>query len=79
MLQALGLHYRLIELCAGTWDSRERKPTIWKCGAPGLGRYLEISSCTNFELFQAHRANIRFRRTAGEKPEYVHILNGSGY
>jgi seryl-tRNA synthetase len=45
---------------------------------PSYGRYVEISSCSNFEAFQARRANIRFRRTEGGKPEYVHTLNGSG-
>jgi seryl-tRNA synthetase len=48
---------------------------IW---APGVGKYLEVSSCSNFESFQARRANIRFKRGQGEKPEFVHVLNGSG-
>jgi seryl-tRNA synthetase len=78
VLQALGLHYRVIELCAGDMGFKGAKAYDLEVWAPGVGRYLEISSCTNFEAFQARRANIRFRRTAGEKPEYVHILNGSG-
>jgi seryl-tRNA synthetase len=45
---------------------------------PSYGRYVEISSCSNFEDFQARRANIRFRREKGAKPEFVHTLNGSG-
>ena len=45
---------------------------------PGLNTYKEISSCSNFEAFQARRAAIRFRRAEGEKPEFVHTLNGSG-
>ena len=45
---------------------------------PSYGRYVEISSCSNFEDFQARRANIRFRRDAKSKPEFVHTLNGSG-
>ena len=45
---------------------------------PSYGRYVEISSCSNFEEFQARRANIRFRRDAKSKPEFVHTLNGSG-
>ena len=45
---------------------------------PSYGRYVEISSCSNFEAFQARRANIRFRRTPTSRPEYVHTLNGSG-
>lgn len=78
VLQALGLHYRVIELCAGDMGFKGAKAYDLEVWAPGVGRYLEISSCTNFEAFQARRANIRFRRTAGEKPEYVHVLNGSG-
>jgi seryl-tRNA synthetase len=78
VLQALGLHYRVIELCAGDMGFKGAKAYDLEVWAPGVGRYLEISSCTNFEAFQARRANIRFRRTAGEKPEFVHILNGSG-
>jgi seryl-tRNA synthetase len=45
---------------------------------PSYGRYVEISSCSNFESYQARRANIRFRREQGSKPEFVHTLNGSG-
>jgi seryl-tRNA synthetase len=45
---------------------------------PSYGKYVEISSCSNFESYQARRANIRFRRDAGSKPEYIHTLNGSG-
>jgi len=45
---------------------------------PGLNEYKEISSCSNFEAFQARRASIRFRRGEGDKPEFVHTLNGSG-
>ena len=47
---------------------------VW---APGVGAWLEVSSCTTFTDYQARRANIRFRRTQGEKPEFVHTLNGS--
>ena len=78
VLQALGLHYRVIELCAGDMGFKGAKAYDLEVWSPGVGRYLEISSCTNFEAFQARRANIRFRRAAGEKPEHVHILNGSG-
>jgi seryl-tRNA synthetase len=46
--------------------------------APAMGRWLEVSSCSNFEDFQARRANIRFKRRPNEKPEFVHTLNGSG-
>jgi seryl-tRNA synthetase len=78
VLQALGLHYRVIELCAGDMGDKGCKAYDLEVWAPGIGEYLEISSCTNFEAFQARRANIRFRRGPGEKPEFVHILNGSG-
>jgi seryl-tRNA synthetase len=48
---------------------------VW---APGAERWLEVSSCSSFEAFQSRRANIRYRPAAGEKPEFVHVLNGSG-
>ncbi|MBX7132398.1 MAG: serine--tRNA ligase [Fimbriimonadaceae bacterium] len=78
ILQALGLHYRISLLCAGEMSFSNAKCYDLEVWSPGIGRYLEISSCSNFESFQARRANIRFRRAQGEKPEYVHILNGSG-
>ena len=78
VLQGLGLHYRVIELCAGDIGFKGAKAYDLEVWSPGVERYLEISSCTNFESFQARRANIRFRRAAGDKPEFVHILNGSG-
>lgn len=78
VLQALGLHYRIIELCAGDLGAKGAKCYDLELWAPAVGRYLEISSCTNFEAYQSRRANIRFRRAQGEKPEFVHILNGSG-
>ena len=78
ILQDLGLHYRVVEICAKDLsfaNARQYDLEIW---APGIGEYLEISSCSNFHSFQARRAGIRFRRGKGEKPEYVHTLNGSG-
>ncbi len=78
VLQALGLHYRVIELCAGDLGAKGCKCYDLEVWAPGIGKYLEISSCTNFEAYQSRRANIRFRRAQGERPEFVHILNGSG-
>jgi seryl-tRNA synthetase len=78
VLQALGLHYRIIELCAGDLGAKGAKCYDLELWSPAVGRYLEISSCTNFEAYQSRRANIRFRRAQGEKPEFVHILNGSG-
>lgn len=78
VLQALGMHYRVIELCAGDLGAKGAKCYDLEIWSPGVGRYLEISSCTNFEAYQSRRANIRFRRAPGDKPEFVHILNGSG-
>jgi seryl-tRNA synthetase len=78
VLQALGLHYRVLLLCAGDMGDKGCKCYDLEVWAPGEGRYLEVSSCTNFEAFQARRANIRYRPTEGASPEPVHILNGSG-
>ena len=78
VLQALGLHYRVVELCAGDLGDKPAKCYDLEVWAPGVGRYLEISSCSNFEAFQSRRAMIRYRPEAGAKPEYVHVLNGSG-
>jgi len=78
ILQKLGLHYRIIELCAGDLGAKAAKCYDIEVWSPGVGRYLEISSCSNFEAYQSRRADIRFRREPGSKPEFVHILNGSG-
>ena len=78
VLQALGLHYRVIELCAGDLGAKGAKCYDVEVWAPGVDRYLEISSCTNFEAYQSRRANVRYRPEPGAKPEFVHILNGSG-
>ncbi len=78
VLQALGLHYRVIEICTGDIGAKGSKQYDVEVWSPGVGRYLEISSCSNFEAYQSRRANIRFRRAQGDKPEHVHILNGSG-
>ena len=78
ILQALGLHYRVILLCAGDMGDKGCKCYDIEVYSPGEDRWLEVSSCTNFEDYQARRANIRFRREQGAKPEFVHILNGSG-
>jgi seryl-tRNA synthetase len=78
ILQALGLHYRVTLLCSGEMSFSNAKCYDLEVWSPGIGRYLEVSSCSNFEAYQARRANIRFRRAQGEKPEFVHILNGSG-
>lgn len=78
ILQALGLHYRVLLLCAGDMGDKGCKCYDLEVWAPGEQRYLEVSSCTNFEAFQARRTNIRFRPEPGAPPEFVHILNGSG-
>ncbi len=78
ILQVLGLHYRVVLLCSGEMSFSNAKCYDLEVWAPGVNKYLEISSCSNFEAFQARRANIRFRRGPGEKPEFIHILNGSG-
>ncbi|PKO18954.1 serine--tRNA ligase [candidate division BRC1 bacterium HGW-BRC1-1] len=78
VLQALGLHYRVVEICSGDLgfsNSRQFDLEVW---APGMDRYLEVSSCSNFTDYQARRMNMRFRREAKAKPEFVHTLNGSG-
>ena len=78
ILQRLGLHYRVVSLAAGDLGFAAAKCYDLEAWAPGLGQYLEVSSCSNFEAFQARRANLRYRDGAGGKPAYVHTLNGSG-
>ncbi|MCG3175297.1 MAG: Serine--tRNA ligase [Candidatus Omnitrophica bacterium] len=77
VLQGLGLPYRVLRLCSGDMGFSAAKCYDIEVWAAGLGRWLEVSSVSNFEDFQARRANIRFRRDSG-KSEYVHTLNGSG-
>ena len=78
VLQLLGLPYRVITLCTGDIGFTSAKTYDLEVWLPQSGVYREISSCSNFEDFQARRAGIRFRREAGAKPEFVHTLNGSG-
>ena len=78
ILQKLGLPYRVITLCTGDIGFSAAKTYDVEVWMPSYGRYVEISSCSNTEDFQARRANIRFRREPKAKPEYVHTLNGSG-
>jgi len=78
VLQLLGLPYRVVELCTGDLGFSSAKTYDIEVWLPSQNTYREISSCSNFEDFQARRANIRFRREAGAKPEFVHTLNGSG-
>jgi seryl-tRNA synthetase len=78
VLQLLGLPYRVITLCAGDIGFTSAKTYDIEVWLPSYDAYKEISSCSNFESFQARRANIRFRREPKAKPEFVHTLNGSG-
>lgn len=78
VLQKLGLPYRVIVLSTGDTGFSAAKTYDIEVWMPSYGRYVEISSCSNTEDFQARRANIRFRRDAKAKPEFVHTLNGSG-
>ncbi len=78
VLQLLGLPYRVMALCTGDMGFSAAKTYDIEVWLPSYGQYREISSCSNFEDFQARRANIKFRRDAKSKPEFVHTLNGSG-
>jgi len=78
VLQKLELHYRVVTLCAGDLGFGAAKTYDLEVWAPGQDGYKEISSCSNFEDFQARRAKIRYRAGRGEKPRPVHTLNGSG-
>lgn len=77
VLQALGLHYRVLEICTGDLGFSNCKQYDLEVWAPGMGMYLEVSSCSNFTDYQARRAGIRFRREEKARPEFVHTLNGS--
>jgi seryl-tRNA synthetase len=78
VLQALGLPYRVVLLASGDISFAATKCYDLEAYAPGLGTWLEVSSCSNFIDFQARRANIRYRNKATKKLEFVHTLNGSG-
>src|SRR5947209_5892380 len=78
VLQALGLPYRTMLLCTGDMGASSAKTYDLEVWLPGQQLYREISSCSNFEAYQARRANIRFRPEGSKKSEYVHTLNGSG-
>jgi seryl-tRNA synthetase len=78
ILQKLGLHYRTMLLCTGDMGPSSAKTYDLEVWLPGQKLYREISSCSNFEAYQARRANIRFRPEGSKKSEYVHTLNGSG-
>ncbi len=78
VLKRLGLHYRVVLLCSGDVSASSAKTYDIEVWMPGLDRYVEISSCSNFLDYQARRARIRYRKAKGEKPQLVHTLNGSG-
>jgi len=78
MLRKLGLPYRVLLMCGGDLGFAQSKKYDLEVWSGGQKRWLEVSSCSNFEAFQARRAQIRFRSTETGKPELVHTLNGSG-
>jgi seryl-tRNA synthetase len=78
ILQKLGLHYRTVALSTGDMGFGAAKTYDIEVWLPSQNTFREISSCSNYEAFQSRRAQIRFRRAGGSKPEYVHTLNGSG-
>jgi seryl-tRNA synthetase len=77
VLRRLEIPYRVVSLCTGDLGFASAKSYDIEVWLPGQNAYREISSCSNCESFQARRASIRFRRAAGQKPEFVHTLNGS--
>jgi len=77
ILQAFGLHYRVVNLCTGDLSFASQRTYDLEVWAPGVGKYLEVSSVSNFGEFQARRANIRYKDSTG-KVRHVHTLNGSG-
>lgn len=77
VLQVLELPYRLVEMCTGDLGFAAARKFDLEVWMPSYGRYVEISSCSNFRDFQARRANIRVRPVPGQPPEFVHTLNGS--
>jgi len=78
VLQLLDLPYRVLNLASGDISFAAAKCYDIEVWAPGMNRWLEVSSCSNMSDFQARRMNLRFRRESGSKSEFVHTLNGSG-
>ncbi|HTY08628.1 MAG TPA: serine--tRNA ligase [Candidatus Edwardsbacteria bacterium] len=78
ILARLGLRYRVVQLCTADLTFASARTYDIEVWAPGCNEWLEVSSCSNCGEFQSRRANIKFRRDAKAKPEYVHALNGSG-
>ncbi|HEV7679428.1 MAG TPA: serine--tRNA ligase [Candidatus Dormibacteraeota bacterium] len=77
LLQGLGLHHRVLSMCTGDMGFAQWKKYDLEAWAPGMDRWLEVSSCSVFGDFQARRAGIRYRPAPGERPRFVHTLNGS--
>jgi len=78
VLKGLGLPYRVVKICVGDLGFTAAMKYDLEVWMPSYGRYVEISSCSNFEDFQARRAGIKYKKSAAEKPQFVHTLNGSG-
>jgi len=78
ILQRLGLHYQVMLMCSGDMGFAQFKKYDLNAWCPGLGRYLEVSSCSVFNDFQAMRANLRYRPARGAPPSFAHTINGSG-
>jgi len=78
VLKRLKIAYRVVSVCAAETGFACTKKYDIEAWMPGMGKYVEVSSCSSFEDFQARRAKMRFRRAAGSPPEFVHTLNGSG-
>lgn len=78
VLQLLGIPYRVVKICVGDLGFTAAMKYDLEVWMPSYNRYVEISSCSNFESFQSRRAGIKFRRGPNEKPEFIHTLNGSG-
>jgi seryl-tRNA synthetase len=78
VLEALELPYRVVELCTGDLSFSAAKCYDLEVFAPGVGKWLEVSSCSNFDDFQARRINVKIKKAPGEKSRFVHTLNGSG-
>ena len=77
ILEQLGLHYRVLKLASGDLGFSAELTYDLEVWAPGVGQWLEVSSCSTFGDFQARRANLRYRPSGGEKPRFLHTLNGS--
>jgi seryl-tRNA synthetase len=78
LLEELGIPYRRVLLAGGDLGFSAAMTYDLEIWAPGVGQWLEVSSCSTFTDYQARRANLRYRPAPGEKPEFVHTLNGSG-